>query len=108
MPASSSSSSSSGSSSSTTTTASSTTSDDSDDSDDSASSDDPEDYTIGKLVRDDSLPYPYQFPEPNKAPVAGGRMQVAATYRVQNFDPTRPPRAGPSRSPTTSTTGCWA
>ena len=49
---------------------------------------DAEDYAIGKLVRDDSLPYPYQFPEPNKKPVPGGRMQVAATYRVQNFDPT--------------------
>ena len=49
---------------------------------------DTEDYSIGKLVRDDSLPYPYQFPEPNKQPVPGGRMQVAATYRVQNFDPT--------------------
>ena len=91
-PASSSSSSSSTSSSSTTTTtASTTTSDDSDDSDDSAASDDSadaEDYTIGKLVRDENLPYPYQFPDPNKKPVPGGRMQVAATYRVQNFDPT--------------------
>ncbi|MXZ46984.1 MAG: hypothetical protein F4Z08_08370, partial [Chloroflexi bacterium] len=61
-----------------------------DDADSADSGDDAaaEDYTIGKLVRDESLPYPYQFPEPNKQPVPGGRMQVAATYRVQNFDPT--------------------
>ena len=62
-----------------------------DDADDAADAEDDtpaEDYTIGKLVADDSLPYPYQFPEPNKKPVPGGRMQVAATYRVQNFDPT--------------------
>ncbi|MXW35872.1 MAG: hypothetical protein F4Z60_10340, partial [Chloroflexi bacterium] len=61
-----------------------------DDADDAAeeATEDTEDYSIGKLVRDDSLPYPYQFPEPNKQPVPGGRMQVAATYRVQNFDPT--------------------
>ena len=54
----------------------------------STSTEDTEDYTIGKLVSDESLPYPYQFPDPNKKPVPGGRMQVAATYRVQNFDPT--------------------
>ncbi|MDE2697176.1 MAG: hypothetical protein OXH97_11810, partial [Chloroflexota bacterium] len=60
-----------------------------DDEDDAAEdTSDAEDYAIGKLVRDESLPYPYQFPEPNKQPVPGGRMQVAATYRVQNFDPT--------------------
>ena len=57
-----------------------------DDSADAAA--DEEDYSIGTLVRDPNLPYPFQFPEPNKKPVAGGRMQVAATYRVQNFDPT--------------------
>ena len=59
-----------------------------DDADDSAEAADEENYAIGKLVSDANLPYPYQFPEPNKKPVPGGRMQVAATYRVQNFDPT--------------------
>ncbi len=59
-----------------------------DDDDAATTSGDDEDYSIGMLVRDENLPYPFQFPEPNKKPVAGGRMQVAATYRVQNFDPT--------------------
>ena len=40
------------------------------------------------LFEQDGLPYPFQFPEPDKAPTPGGRMQVAATYRVANFDPT--------------------
>ena len=59
--------------------------------DDGDSGDDADDTAaqgVGTLVRDESLPYPYQFPEPAKTPQPGGRMQVAATYRVQNFDPT--------------------
>ena len=40
------------------------------------------------LFEQEGLPYPFQFPEPDKTPTAGGRMQVAATYRVANFDPT--------------------
>ena len=75
-----------------------------DDDDAATTSGDDEDYSIGMLVRDENLPYPFQFPEPNKKPVAGGRMQVAATYRVQNFDPTRRRRAGRSPFRTTSTT----
>ena len=42
---------------------------------------------LGKLVQDPALPYPYNFPEPNKAPVAGGIMKVAATWNFQSIDP---------------------
>src|SRR5262245_12082803 len=42
----------------------------------------------GKLVTDPSLPYPYNFPEPNKQPKPGGTMTVSATWDVQNVDPT--------------------
>jgi peptide/nickel transport system substrate-binding protein len=44
--------------------------------------------TIGKLVKDDTLPYPYNFPEPAKAPKPGGIMRVAATWDVADIDPT--------------------
>ena len=43
--------------------------------------------TIGKLVQDPDLPYPYNFPEPNKTPVPGGIMKVAATWNFQSIDP---------------------
>ena len=42
----------------------------------------------GMLVRDESLPYPYQFPEPAAEPKAGGTMTVGVTFDVVNFDPT--------------------
>ena len=42
---------------------------------------------LGKLVQDPDLPYPYNFPEPNKAPVPGGIMKVAATWNFQSIDP---------------------
>ena len=43
--------------------------------------------TIGKLVQDPALPYPYNFPEPNKTPQSGGIMKVAATWNFQSLDP---------------------
>jgi peptide/nickel transport system substrate-binding protein len=43
--------------------------------------------TVGKLVKDDALPYPYNFPEPAKAPKAGGVMVVACTWDVADIDP---------------------
>ena len=43
--------------------------------------------TIGKLVQDPNLPYPYNFPEPNKTPQSGGIMKVAATWNFQSLDP---------------------
>jgi len=42
----------------------------------------------GKLVQDPDLPYPYNFPEPATEPKPGGHMVVAATWDVQNVDPT--------------------
>ena len=53
-----------------------------------AADEDAEDYSIGKTVRDESLPYPYQFPDPNKKPVAGETMRVAVSFDFANFDPT--------------------
>ena len=67
------------------TTTSSTAADDTDDEDDTGTGTDP--TGIGELVRDDRLPYPYNFPEPNKTPVAGGVMKVAATWNFQSIDP---------------------
>ena len=55
-----------------------------DDEDDGAAD---EAETIGKLVRDPNLPYPYNFPEPNKTPQSGGIMKVAATWNFQSLDP---------------------
>ena len=43
---------------------------------------------VGKLVQDPSLPFPYNFPEPNKEPKAGGTMVVASTWDVGPMDPT--------------------
>jgi len=41
----------------------------------------------GTLVQDPDLPYPFNFPEPAKAPKAGGTMTVAATWDVGPMDP---------------------
>ena len=38
-------------------------------------------------MQDPDLPYPYNFPEPNKAPVPGGIMKIAATWNFQSIDP---------------------
>ena len=42
---------------------------------------------LGELVQDPALPYPYNFPEPNKTPQPGGIMRVAATWNFQSLDP---------------------
>ncbi|MDE2696339.1 MAG: ABC transporter substrate-binding protein [Chloroflexota bacterium] len=57
--------------------------DDDDDEDDQAE----EAETLGELVQDPALPYPYNFPEPNKTPQPGGIMKVAATWNFQSIDP---------------------
>ena len=43
---------------------------------------------IGALVQDPDLPYPFNFPEPNKTPQPGGILKVAATWNFQTIDPT--------------------
>jgi peptide/nickel transport system substrate-binding protein len=42
----------------------------------------------GKLVQGDGLPYPYNFPDKTNTNKPGGTMVVAATWDVQNIDPT--------------------
>ena len=44
--------------------------------------------TVGELVQDPDLPYPFNFPEPNKTPQPGGVLKVAATWNFQTIDPT--------------------
>ena len=46
-----------------------------------------EEEPLGELVQDPALPYPYNFPEPNKTPQPGGIMKVAATWNLQSLDP---------------------
>jgi peptide/nickel transport system substrate-binding protein len=41
----------------------------------------------GELVEDAGQPYPYNFPEPDKAPRRGGVMVVASSWDVQTIDP---------------------
>jgi len=50
--------------------------------------------TIGKLVKDDKLPYPYNFPEPAKQPKPGGVMVVACTWDVADIDPSKSAAGG--------------
>ncbi len=42
----------------------------------------------GRYVKDPSLPFPYNFPEPKKQPKAGGILKVAASWDVGPMDPT--------------------
>ncbi len=42
----------------------------------------------GHYVKDDDLPYPYNFPEPKTEPKPGGVMVVGATWDVGPMDPT--------------------
>ncbi|MBX7111771.1 MAG: ABC transporter substrate-binding protein [Dehalococcoidia bacterium] len=53
-----------------------------------ASNIDQGDAERGKYVKDASLPYPYNFPEPKKEAKSGGIMKVAATWDVSDIDPT--------------------
>ncbi|MYE31753.1 MAG: ABC transporter substrate-binding protein [Chloroflexi bacterium] len=58
-----------------------------DDDDDDEDGQAEEAETLGELVQDPALPYPYNFPEPNKTPQPGGIMKVAATWNFQSIDP---------------------
>ncbi len=53
-----------------------------------ASTIDEGDAQRGFFVKDDSLPYPFNFPEPKKDPKPGGTLRVAATWDVGPMDPT--------------------
>ncbi len=52
-----------------------------------ASTIDQGDAERGRYVKDDALPYPYNYPEPKKDPKPGGVMKVAATWDVADIDP---------------------
>jgi len=41
----------------------------------------------GRYVKDPNLQFPYNFPEPQKEPKAGGTLNVAATWDVGPMDP---------------------
>ena len=60
---------------------------DEDDEEEAAAEETDQSDTLGKLVQDPALPYPYNFPEPNKTPQSGGIMKVAATWNFQSLDP---------------------
>ncbi|MBX7111008.1 MAG: ABC transporter substrate-binding protein [Dehalococcoidia bacterium] len=53
-----------------------------------ASNVDKGDAQRGLFVKDDALPYPYNYPEPKKDPKPGGTLRVAATWDVGPMDPT--------------------
>ena len=86
----------------TTSTTQTSTSSDSDDGDDAATDDNGGDEPAGEgmYVKDDNLPYPYQFPEPaGLTPKPGGIMRIAATWNVATMDPTASAAGGTITAP---------
>ena len=67
----------------TTTTTTAATSDDDDSGDQTAA------RSMGELIQDPSLPFPYNFPEPDKEPKAGGTIVSSASTDISTFDSTR-------------------
>ena len=51
----------------------------------------------GTLLKDPGLPYPFQFPEPNKQPKAGGIMVVGVNSDISTMDPTKTTASGTGR-----------
>ena len=47
-----------------------------------------------RYPRDPTLPFPYNFPEPNKPPKPGGMLNVAATWDVSTWDTTKSAAGG--------------
>ncbi|MXW36241.1 MAG: hypothetical protein F4Z60_12410 [Chloroflexi bacterium] len=92
-----------GTSGSSTTATTSTTGDDSADGDAADTGGDDAEEAVGEgygFVRDETLPYPYQFPEPAGAiPKAGGIMRIAATWNVATMDPTASAAGGTITAP---------
>ena len=85
----------------TTSTTQTSTSSDSDDGDDAATDDNGDEPAgEGMYVKDDNLPYPYQFPEPaGLTPKPGGIMRIAATWNVATMDPTASAAGGTITAP---------
>ncbi|MBM4415055.1 MAG: ABC transporter substrate-binding protein [Chloroflexi bacterium] len=53
--------------------------------------------TTGELIKDDALPYPYQYPEPNKKPKAGGIMVFGVNSDISTMDTTKATSSGTGR-----------
>ena len=79
-----------------TTTSSSTTTTAAADSDDD-SGDATVARSMGELIQDPSLPFPYNFPEPDKEPKAGGTIISSASTDISTFDSTKTAASGTGR-----------
>jgi peptide/nickel transport system substrate-binding protein len=53
--------------------------------------------TVGELIKDDALPYPYQFPEPAKQPKPGGIMVFGVNSDISTMDTTKASSSGTGR-----------
>ena len=52
---------------------------------------------MGELIQDPSLPFPYNFPEPDKEPKAGGTIISSASTDISTFDSTKTAASGTGR-----------
>ena len=53
--------------------------------------------SMGELIQDPSLPFPYNFPEPDKEPKAGGTIISSASTDISTFDSTKTAASGTGR-----------
>jgi peptide/nickel transport system substrate-binding protein len=53
--------------------------------------------TVGELIKDDALPYPYQYPEPAKQPKPGGIMVFGVNSDISTMDTTKATSSGTGR-----------
>ena len=52
---------------------------------------------MGELIQDPTLPFPYNFPEPDKEPKAGGTIISSASTDISTFDSTKTAASGTGR-----------
>ena len=55
------------------------------------------DYPRGEEIRDPSLPYPFNFAEPDKMPKAGGTIVAGVSTDISTFDSTKTAASGTGR-----------
>lgn len=77
----------------TTTTTTAAASDDGDDNGDAMVAD----FPRGELIQDANLPFPFNFPEPDKTPKAGGTIISSASTDISTFDSTKTAASGTGR-----------
>ena len=53
--------------------------------------------SMGELIQDPTLPFPYNFPEPDKEPKAGGTIISSASTDISTFDSTKTAASGTGR-----------